>query len=157
MMFFENEYVFINGMEGGVYLYEASDWQFSALMRLRYFDLPKEVQNKAGGDVVYTGLQARYQINDEWFFDSEVMVDPEFRSYLNFKLGAEISSGDWWFNPTIETRFKEAEFNNYYYGLSEDSNQSIGSGIDFKAGFMSRYHVISNLYLLGGNLCFSIR
>lgn len=51
MMFFENEYVFINGMEGGVYLYEASDWQFSALMRLRYFDLPKEVQNKAGGDV----------------------------------------------------------------------------------------------------------
>lgn len=84
------------------------------------------------------------------FFDSEVMVDPEFRSYLNFKLGAEISSGDWWFNPTIETRFKEAEFNNYYYGLSDDSNQSIGSGIDFKAGFMSRYHVISNLYLLGG-------
>ncbi|MUK63218.1 MipA/OmpV family protein [Aliivibrio fischeri] len=150
MMFFENEYVFINGMEGGVYIYEASDWQFSALMRLRYFDLPKEVQNKAGGDVVDTGLQARYQINDEWFFDSEVMVDPEFRSYLNFKLGAEISSGDWWFNPTIETRFKEAEFNNYYYGLSDDSNQSIGSGIDFKAGFMSRYHVISNLYLLGG-------
>lgn len=68
MMFFENEYVFINGMEGGVYIYEASDWQFSALMRLRYFDLPKEVQNKAGGDVVDTGLQARYQINDEWFF-----------------------------------------------------------------------------------------
>ena len=32
MMFFENEYVFIHGMEGGVYLYQESDWQLSALL-----------------------------------------------------------------------------------------------------------------------------
>ncbi len=151
MMFFENDYVFINGMEGGIFLYQESDWQFSALMRLRYFDLPKEAQNQAGGDVVDTGFQARYHINEEWFFDSELMVDPEFRAYMNFRLGAEIESGDWWFNPSIETRWKEAEFNNYYYGLNDDTNDRLNAGVDVKAGFMSRYHVTSNLYLLGGS------
>ena len=151
MMFFENDYVFINGMEGGVYLYQQSDWQLSALMRLRYFDLPKEVQNKAGGDVVDTGVQARYSINNEWFFDSELMVDPDFRSYINFRLGAEIESGDWWFNPSIEARWKESEFNNYYYGLNDSNNDTLSAGVDVKAGFMSRYHVTSNLYLLGGS------
>ncbi|MCP3699090.1 MAG: MipA/OmpV family protein [Aliivibrio sp.] len=151
MMFFENDYVFINGMEGGVYLYQQSDWQLSALMRLRYFDLPKEVQNKAGGDVVDTGIQARYSINSEWFFDTELMVDPQFRSYMNFRLGAEIESGDWWFNPSIEARWKESEFNNYYYGLNDSDNDTLSAGVDVKAGFMSRYHVTSNLYLLGGS------
>ncbi|MEJ6060402.1 MipA/OmpV family protein, partial [Aliivibrio salmonicida] len=111
MMFFENDYVFINGMEGGIYLYQYRDWQLSALMRLRYFDLPKELQNQVGGDVVDTGIQARYHFNDEWYIDSGVMVDPEFRSYLTFKIGAEVESGDWWFNPTIETRWKGADFN----------------------------------------------
>ena len=128
MMFFENDYVFINGMEGGVYLYQESDWQLSALMRLRYFDLPKQAQNNAGGDVVDSGFQARYQINKEWYFDSELMVDPEFRSYMNFRLGAEIESGDWWFNPSIEARWKEAEFNSYYYGLNEDANDALSAG-----------------------------
>ncbi|RYU66997.1 MipA/OmpV family protein [Aliivibrio finisterrensis] len=151
MMFFENDYVFINGMEGGVYLYQQSDWQLSALIRLRYFDLPKEVQNKAGGDVVDTGLQVRYSINNEWFFDTELMVDPEFRSYMNFRLGAEIESGDWWFNPSIEARWKESEFNNYYYGLNDSNNDRLSAGVDVKAGVMSRYHVTSNLYLLGGS------
>ncbi len=151
MMFFENDYVFINGMEGGVYLYQQSDWQLSALMRLRYFDLPKEVQNKAGGDVVDTGIQARYSINNEWFLDTELMVDPQFRSYMNFRLGAEIESGDWWFNPSIEARWKESEFNNYYYGLNDSNNDTLSAGVDVKAGFMSRYHVTSNLYLLGGS------
>lgn len=151
MMFFENEYVFIDGMEGGLYLYQESDWQLSALMRLRYFDLPKEDQNKAGGDVVDTGFRARYNFDREWFIDSELMVDPDFRAYMNFKLGAEIESGDWWFNPSIESRWKGSEFNSYYYSRNLDSGEELGAGVDVKAGIMSRYHVTSNLYLLGGS------
>lgn len=151
MMFFENEYVFIDGMEGGLYLYQESDWQLSALMRLRYFDLPKEDQNKAGGDVVDTGFRARYNFDREWFIDSELMVDPDFRAYMNFKLGTEIESGDWWFNPSIESRWKGSEFNSYYYSRNLDSGEELGAGVDVKAGIMSRYHVTSNLYLLGGS------
>ncbi len=151
MMFFENEYVFIDGMEGGLYLYQESDWQLSALMRLRYFDLPKEDQNKAGGDVVDTGFRARYNFDREWFIDSELMVDPDFRAYMNVKLGAEIESGDWWFNPSIESRWKGSEFNSYYYSRNLDSGEELGAGVDVKAGIMSRYHVTSNLYLLGGS------
>ena len=147
MMFFENEYVFIDGMEGGLYLYQESDWQLSALMRLRYFDLPKEDQNKAGGDVVDTGFRARYNFDREWFIDSELMVDPDFRAYMNFKLGAEIESGDWWFNPSIESRWKGSEFNSYYYSRNLDSGEELGAGVDVKAGIISRYHVTSNLYL----------
>ena len=151
MMFFENEYVFINGMEGGLYLYQESDWQLSALMRLRYFDLPKEDQNKAGGDVVDTGFRARYNLDEDWFIDSELMVDPDFHAYMNVKLGAEIESGDWWFNPSIESRWKGSEFNSYYYSRNLDSGEDLGAGVEVKAGFMSRYHVTSNLYLLGGS------
>lgn len=47
MMFFENEHVYINGIEGGAFLYNESDsdWRASALMRLRFVDIPMSLQN----------------------------------------------------------------------------------------------------------------
>ena len=37
MMFFENEHLYIDGIEGGVFLFDESDsnWRTSAIMRLR--------------------------------------------------------------------------------------------------------------------------
>jgi len=46
MLFFENEYIFLHGLESGLKLYESEDWRFSAISRVHYVDIPKEYQNE---------------------------------------------------------------------------------------------------------------
>ena len=52
MMYFQNEHVFVEGLQGGAYLYKPEDEaiQLSALMRLRFVDIPSSEQNSNGGD-----------------------------------------------------------------------------------------------------------
>lgn len=150
LMFYEGERFYIKGLEGGVTLRDYSDWQMNAILRLRFFDLPQSIQNQVKGDVGDGGIQLRRHLNDTWDLDTEFMLDPSYRWHANTRLSSEIESGDWWFNPSLELRWKSAEFNSYYYALSEFSNEEIGAGVDVKLGAMTRYHVASNLYLLGG-------
>ncbi|GAM68454.1 hypothetical protein JCM19236_434 [Vibrio sp. JCM 19236] len=59
MLYFENEHVYVKGLMGGVYLYnpEDSDWNVSALGRLRFVDIPAEIQNEFGADAFDFGLR----------------------------------------------------------------------------------------------------
>ncbi|KIE19723.1 MltA-interacting MipA family protein [Vibrio sinaloensis] len=151
MMYFNNEYVFIDGLEGGVHLYETDDeqWQVNALTRLRFVDIPKYFQNANEGDSADFGLQLRYKVDDNWHFDTEVMTDDEYRVHGNLRMSGEFESGDWEVKPSVTLRYKEAEFNSVYYGFSEYTNDRIGAGVDINVGVEARYHVVSNLYLLG--------
>jgi len=51
--------------------------------------------------------------------------------------------------PKIGARYKSANFNSRYFALEEITSQSIGAGIEFNTTIEARYHVGSNLYLLG--------
>ncbi|MFA0725129.1 MipA/OmpV family protein, partial [Vibrio sp. 10N.222.49.E5] len=55
-------------------------------------------------------------------------------------------TGDWEFTPSATLRYKSADFNSAYYSAE---GESIGAGIDLNVGVEARYHVVSNLYLLG--------
>jgi len=151
MMYFENDYVFIDGTEGGIHLYESDDekWQLNALTRLRFVDIPKSYQNINEGDSADFGLQARYKMDENWHIDTEFMTDDEYRLHGNFRVSGEFESGDWEFKPSVTLRYKEAEFNSVYYGFSEYGGDRVGAGMDVNIGIDARYHVISNLYLLG--------
>ena len=72
MMFFNNEYVFIDGTEGGVHLYDSEDekWQLNGLTRLRFVDIPAYEQNVNEGDSADFGFQLRYQLDEQWHFDA---------------------------------------------------------------------------------------
>ncbi|MGF1763842.1 MipA/OmpV family protein [Aliivibrio kagoshimensis] len=151
MMFFQGETFFIDGMEGGVHLYTEEDWQLNALLRLRYIDLPKQYQNQVGGDTGDMGIQAKYTINDDWALEADIMSDSKGRLHSIARAAGDFDFGDWNLQPLFELRWKEAEFNSHYYSVTQATGENIGAGVDLKMGLMSRYHVTSNLYLLGGN------
>ncbi len=50
MMWFEGEYVYFQGTEGGLRFYRKDRWRFSVLGRLHFFDIPSEFQNDYQGD-----------------------------------------------------------------------------------------------------------
>ncbi|ASI96588.1 MipA/OmpV family protein [Vibrio rotiferianus] len=151
MMFFKNEHVYIRGLEGGVYLYDEEDspWQVSGITRLRFLDIPKSVQNAFEGDRVDFGAQLQYRFDDNWRTEVELMTDDEFQFHSNFRLAANYEFGDWELEPSLTFRYKDADFNSAYYSFSDVTGERIGAGIDANLGVKARYHVISNLYLLG--------
>ncbi|MEF1291484.1 MipA/OmpV family protein [Vibrio sp. M260118] len=151
MMFFQNEHVFVNGLEGGAYLYKNDDdpFQLNAVMRLRFVDIPADVQNANQGDSVDFGGQLRYKLDDKWWLDTELMSDKEMRFHANLRASAKYEFGDWQLEPHATLRYKGAEFNSQYYAFASSTKQHIGAGFDANVGIKARYHVYSNLYLLG--------
>ena len=64
---------YFRGLEGGVRLWRPGDWQFSAMTRIRFFDIPQDLQNQIQGDTFFYGLQARYAPFGPWHLDLEVL------------------------------------------------------------------------------------
>ncbi|EGU29564.1 hypothetical protein VII00023_09139 [Vibrio ichthyoenteri ATCC 700023] len=151
LMYFSNDYVFIDGLEGGVHITEWQDgaYQLNALTRMRFIDIPASVQNANQGDTADFGVQLRQQLNDDWHLDWEVMGDEDFRFHANLRASAEYQWGDWNIKPHATLRYKDADFNSQYYAFSDYTDQTIGAGVDLNVGIDARYHVYSNLYLLG--------
>lgn len=150
MLYFQNEHLYIDGTEAGAYLFESyqEPYQWSAIARMRFLDLPKEHQNKVEGDTADFGIQLRHQSSDEsWYTEVELMMDDGYRFHGNLRVGQQYESGALEFEPTLTLRYKDADFNTYYYSLK---TSNLGAGIDIKASLDAKYHVVSNLYLLGG-------
>ncbi len=151
MMFFENEYFYLKGLEGGVFLFDDSDspWRVSLISRHRYVDIPKSVQNAYEGDRSDFGAQLQYSFNDNWRNELEVMSDDEFQYHYNYRIAAHYEFGDWELEPSFTLRYKDADFNSEYYSFKDITGERIGGGLDTNLGIKARYHVTSNLYLLG--------
>ncbi len=150
MIFFENDYVYIDGMEGGVFLYEddRTNMRISAITRLRFLDIPKSLQNDFNGDSADFGLQARYTLSSNWYSELELMIDDEYQPHSNFRLAAHYKFENWDIKPSATLRYKSSDFNSEYYSFKDLGGSEIGSGVDFNLGIEARYHLISNLYLL---------
>lgn len=151
LMYFNNEHFFVDGLEGGAYLYASDDekYQLNALMRLRFVDIPASEQNALQSDTFDFGAQLRYQIDPQWHLDSELMTDSDSRFHANLTVSGQYEFGDWELNPHLTARYKGADFNSEYYAFSSLTNERISAGVDINLGVSARYHVYSNLYLLG--------
>lgn len=151
MMYFDNEYIFVDGLEGGIHLAKWQDdaFKLNVLTRMRFVDLPASIQNANQGDTADFGFQLRYQLNETWHFDWELLGDEDTRLHSNLRATAEYEFGDWELKPHVTLRYKDADFNSQYYAFSEFTQQTIGAGVDVNIGVDARYHVTSNLYLLG--------
>ncbi len=162
MLFYTGEYAFINGTEGGVYLYneEESPFTLSLISRLRFIDFPEQYQNAIGGDTADLGLQLKYQADENWTVRGEWMTDRDSNWHANLEARGRYATGDFIFEPKFRMRYKSDNFNSLYYGLepldleADDGRvfrgESIDDGIDYSIGVNASYHVASNLYLLGG-------
>jgi outer membrane protein len=148
MMFYQGETFFIRGLEGGAHVYQHNDWQFNAMAKMRFFDIPAEYQNAVQGDTIDLGFQARRSFSNDSFLDIELFSDLEGNPYANLSQSWYFQHNSWEFMPKMSARYKSASFNSHYYALGDLTEQSIGAGIEVNAGVETRYHVASNFYLL---------
>ncbi len=119
MMFFENDYVFIDGIEGGVFLYkeESDPLELSGLVRMRFVDIPASEQNSYEGDTADFGLRARYHFDPTWYGDFELMTDSNVNWHANWRVTKDYDFGDLELSPTANLRYKSSDFNSTYYAL----------------------------------------
>ncbi|MGR5129940.1 MipA/OmpV family protein [Photobacterium swingsii] len=147
MMFYRGEKFYINGTETGYQLYKNDEFSANAVLRMHFIDIPAIYQNSIGGDTGMGGIQLRYQWDDNVYGFAEVVTDPDAHFQANLEVGAKYEVGDWYFHPSATLINKTSDYNTHYYGFNKES---IGGGSDIKFGGKVRYHVTSNLYLLGG-------
>ena len=146
LLFYRGKYFYMRGIEGGIRFYRTSDWRFSALGRLRFFDIPKEYQNEVQGNNVMWGLQATYKPFDLPYLDLELLSDWLGNVSSNVRLGINIDNHGFRIDPFVELKLKSKKYNSYYYGLNLED---IGFGMDLSLGVIADYHVWSNFYFFG--------
>ncbi|MFC1519622.1 MipA/OmpV family protein [Pseudomonadota bacterium] len=142
---FENDYFYLNGLEGGVHLWKNDEHQVNIYSRFRFVDIPKEYQNQTQSDAFDFGFQYRFQ-KDGLEADVAIMSDGNKRMYGYTRTQYHWQGGDWQLNPYAQFQWKSNDFNEHYYGLELADP---GAGLAFSAGVNARYHLASNLYLLG--------
>ncbi|MDR9502571.1 MAG: MipA/OmpV family protein [Desulfurivibrionaceae bacterium] len=148
LLYFEDEHLFLNGLEGGVKLLSRDEWQLRLLGRWRFFDVPDDEYNdQIDTDVLDWGLQLHYQPEQgPLYFEVDFMADERQRLSSNWRTGLELHGGPVSLKPYAGLRFKSARFNDYYYGLTMED---VGSGLDIILGLEARYHLFDDVFLLG--------
>ncbi len=146
LFFFDNDYVYLDGLEGGVKLLNSESDRISALGRYRFFDIPEQFQNQVRADQFDMGLQWRHQWQGYWRTDVEALADRHGRFHANLTVAKPLGDDNFWIEPWATLRYKSDQFNDAYYGLDQ---YQPGAGVDFTAGAEGRYHLWSDVYLLG--------
>ncbi len=146
LFYYEDDYVYLHGLTYGFKLYTLDNWQFSALGRVRFLNIPQEYQNEVQGDTMDYGLRARYFLYDNQYIDLEVMENPDNSTHANLTYSANLKYDDLYIEPHATLRVKDATFNTQHYGLDKED---IKEDIDLAAGLDLKYHLWSNFYLIG--------
>lgn len=146
LFYYEDDYFYLHGLAYGVKLYNLDKWQFSALGRVRFLNIPREYQNEVQGDTIDYGLSARYFLYENQYIDLEVMNNLDKSTHANLTYFADIKYNDFYFAPYATLRVKDATFNTQQYGQDKEE---IKGDIDLAAGLDLKYHLWSNLYLIG--------
>jgi outer membrane protein len=149
LLFYQGDVFYMDGVEGGATLYEADRWRVRALGRLRFFDIPDNLQNLIQGDTVDWGGQVRYRLGERAWLNAEWLTDQHFAWHANLGLEYAVERGDLELWPRLNARYKSARFNSTYYALDWAGFPKIGGGVDLQAGFRFRYHLRRQLYLIG--------
>jgi len=149
LLFYQGDTFYLDGMEGGATLYEDGRWRIRALGRLRFFDIPADLQNLIQGDTVDWGGQARLRLADHAWLKGEWLSDDRFAWHANLGLDFETELGELELWPNVNLRYKSGRFNSRYYGLDWAGHPAIAGGIDLQAGTRFRYPLHGNLYLIG--------
>ncbi|MFN2353085.1 MAG: MipA/OmpV family protein [Desulfopila sp.] len=147
LFYYEDEYLYLEGLEGGLKLLTADEYHLRLLARRRFFDVPDdEYAHLIDTDVLDWGLQLRYQPdNIPLYFEANIMADRRQRLSSNWRTGMVMREGVFIVDPYINLRLKDSRFNDYYYGLGVDD---IGSGLDISLGVETRAPLVEDVFLL---------
>jgi len=137
---------YFRGLEGGATFFRPGDWQFSAMGRLRFMDIPAEYQNQVQGDTFMGGLQARYAPFGPWHLDLEVLSDMKGHELANARLGGIWPDPRLTLRAYFQAQYKTSKFNSYYFGLEQED---VSSGVELGVGASALYSVASNFFVFG--------
>ena len=146
LFFYKKKYFFLDGLTGGLSFPLNEKWELGVIGRLRFFDIPSDYQNEVQGTAFDFGARVRYHINDSFTTDLELLTDQRGLPSVNGRVRYLYEGGRWDLRPWANLRWKSAEFNDTYYGLNQ---VSIGSGFDASLGLDAKYHLWSNIHLVG--------
>ena len=144
-LYYQGENFYLDGLEMGYTFYEKAHWSSALFTRLRFADLPFDVQNKIQADSYDPGLKLRYSFDEAQHIDLELMSDYDAKYYMNLAYEKKFHLGNFDLKPYASTTYKSAGFNSKYYGLNQNN---INGGLDVTLGLFMRYHVWDNVYLL---------
>ncbi|MCF6282259.1 MAG: MipA/OmpV family protein [Candidatus Polarisedimenticolaceae bacterium] len=144
--FFENSYVYLDGLDAGVKLRKIGPWEFNVVAKARFFDISERYQKNLAWDVVDFGAQLRYQSDVEGYAEAELFSDFGKRLYANLRTGFELQSGDLQWQPYLNLRVKSADFNSRYYGVGVED---LDAGTDVTLGLKLQYPLMQHVYLYG--------
>ena len=146
LFYYEDDHFYLHGLTYGIKLHSLEKWQFSALSRVRFLNIPKEYQNEVQGDTLDFGLRARYFSDDNHYIDLEVMENHDRSTHANLTYSANLRYGDIYAEPHATVRVKDSTFNSNHYGRNIEK---ISADADLSLGLDLKYHLWSNFYLLG--------
>lgn len=144
-LYYEGENFYMNGTELGYRFHLTPQWSSSAFTRLRFADLPFELQNDIQEDSYDPGLGFRYMFEKDHNIDLEFMSDYDKNYYVNLTYEKKFELDDFEIKPYVTGTYRSSNFNSKYYGLNLTK---LNAGVDITAGAQMRYHVTSNFYLL---------
>jgi len=146
LMFYNGERFFLRGIEGGYRFYTSDLWQISAMGRLRFFDIPKDIQNEVQGNNILWGGKVRYKPIRFSYADFELLSDWMGHFLSNIRLGMDYKTKRLRLEAFGELQIKSKSFNSYYFGIDQ---YDVNAGMEISAGFIANYHVFRNLFLFG--------
>lgn len=146
LFYYEGEHIFLRGLEGGLHVWSNEQIEFNLLVRYRFFDIPRGLQNEIREDALDMGVQGHFRLPQNWWLDTEILSDVDGHVQGIVRLGTRIESAVWRFQPEFELRGKTSPFNSNYYGMGE---HHVDAGVDVRARLKMRRHVYRNMYLVG--------
>ena len=144
-VFYEGkERFYFRGLETGLTFWKPGDWKFSAMGRMRFFDIPIEYQNQVQGDTFLWGFQGRYSPFGPWHLDLEALSDLEGHELFNARLGGLWEQRKSSVRAYFQAQYKTSKFNSRYYGLDMED---VNGGVELGVGASALYTIASNFFV----------
>jgi len=146
LFYYEGERFFLRGEYGGMKLWEGDKFGFNAIARHRLTDVPDEYIDRVSGNNMDMGLQAFWKLNEQSQLQFDVLSDPQGRFHSAARWAGDYRRPNWRLFPELELRFTGSEYNSHYYGVE---TYGLNKGVEARARFKARRHLVSNLHLEG--------
>lgn len=146
MLFFDGEHFFLDGLGGGVKVWQGDTFRFDLFGRMRFVDIPEDFQNEIQADTIDLGTRLKYTPFEHFETDLEILSDDHSRMHGNLRVKYVYQQERLELTPYANLRYTSSDYNSYYYGLGMED---LGSGAELTLGLTTRYHMYRNLYAIG--------
>lgn len=145
LLYLETPYLFLNGTEGGIKLYDDASWQLAAYGAMHFVDMPRHNDNYFTDDTADLGLLLSHK-DGRTHTDLLLLSDPAWRLHAKLRIGTDRTEGALQWHPYATFEYNSAAYNSYYYG---NGRVSIKDDAVAEAGIDTRLYLTDDIALIG--------